>query len=125
MAELKQNEIYELVLPKQAETVVTSEPVLPLPTKKTRFINIAERLVIATVLAGFIALAVFTIKMATQVSELETEIMVVQRDVNQKTEEASKLEQEKGELSRAERIKKAADAEGLSIIDDNIRNVRK
>lgn len=129
MAELKRVEEYHEDYyvepqPKLAE-ITKIEPVLTFPSKKSRNISVIEKVIIGAVVVCLLGLAVMTIKFTTTISRAEQEIMKIERNVALKQTEVTKLEQEKRELSDSERIKKAAEKAGMTVKDENIRNVKK
>ena len=71
-----------------------------------------------------IALAVLTIYVRTDISQLEHEISQIEAESSQKAEEKSAWIEEKAELSKTERIKEIAEKQGLKINDDNLRTVK-
>lgn len=125
MAELKEYNHYNYDTEEEVTEVVAAEPVLTYPSKKNKTITLFERVIVGLVIVSFLGLAVLTVKLTTTISQAEQEIISIQRDIEVKTDEAAKLEQEKSELSRTERITKAAEDAGLEIKDENIRNVKK
>ncbi|WP_314060273.1 cell division protein FtsL [uncultured Vagococcus sp.] len=128
MAELKEFEEYDISIPQEVDTKVVAapeEPVLTYPKKRLQNISRVEKSIVALFILAFVTMAVLTVKLTTTISRGEEEIAVIQGDIDRKTDQISKLEQEKNELSRADRIKKAAEEAGLEVKDENIRNVKK
>ena len=108
----------------QSQLPVT-EPVLTYPSKKTKRITMLEKVIFSGVIIAFLVAAVFTIRLATGINQLEREIISIEQGNAEKQDQTNELEQEKSELSRADRIKKAAEDAGLKVNDENIRNVKK
>ncbi|MBP1041520.1 cell division protein FtsL [Vagococcus sp. BWB3-3] len=128
MAELKEIEEYDVSIPQEVEPIAVAapeEPVLTYPKKRLQNISRIEKFIVALFILAFVTMAVLTVKLTTTISRGEEEIAVIQGDIDRKTDQISKLEQEKNELSRADRIKKAAEEAGLEVKDENIRNVKK
>lgn len=127
MAELKEIEEYDVSIPQEAEPIVVGapeEPVLTYPKKRLQNISRVEKSLVALFILAFVTMAVLTVKLTTTISRGEEEIAVIQGDIDSKTDQISKLEQERNELSRSERIKKAAEEAGLEVKDENIRKVK-
>ena len=80
-------------------------------------------LIPAFVIISVLTLAILTINIRTNISQVEHDISLIQSDINEKTTQAEQLEQEKNELSKTERIQKIAEDNGLSIDDGNLRKV--
>lgn len=75
-------------------------------------------------LVAIIGIAVLTIQVRTSITQMTNEITETQATIQEKEESALKLEQQKNELSKADRIKDVAKSKGLSDNLDNIRNVK-
>lgn len=94
------------------------------PAKRLKKISKLEKFFVAMLGLMMIATALFTIQVRNTISKTENEISALQADIVKKEEEANRLEQEKSELSRSDRIKKVADDEGLTVNDENLRKVK-
>lgn len=94
------------------------------PARRLKRISRLEKLIFGLLLISVIGLAVLTIHVRTDISQLEHDISIIQAETTQKGEERLRLEQEKSELSKTDRIKKVAEKNGLSINDDNLRKVK-
>ncbi|MGC6767210.1 cell division protein FtsL [Enterococcus sp. LJL128] len=133
MAELKKYQETSYDLPVIDEAVIETEsPVkktqtpsaLPYsPKKRLRNVSLFEKFLSVVLLAAAISMAVLTIQVRTAIVQTTNEITDAQAEITEKEEKALKLEQERNELSKAERIKKIAEEQGLSENDGNLRKV--
>lgn len=132
MAEAKQ-EVYDYDLEshyeKQPEPV-QAPPVRPdiikipaSPGRRLKKVSRMEKFLVVFLLFATLGLALLTIYVRTDISQLEHEVSQIEAETSQKAEEKTRLEQEKSELSKTERIKKIAEEKGLKINDDNLRKV--
>lgn len=138
MAELKVHD-YEFREPLESQSLDHSEPTtekLPTdpqrpevirvpasPARRLKSISTLEKLIAAFVIIAVLTLAILTINIRTNISQVEHDISLIQSDISEKTTQAEQLEQEKNELSKTERIQKIAEDNGLSIDDGNLRKV--
>ncbi|MBK0037735.1 MULTISPECIES: cell division protein FtsL [unclassified Enterococcus] len=138
MAELKVHD-YEFREPFESQPLDHSEPtteklptdpqrpevirVLASPARRLKSISTLEKLIAAFVIIAVLTLAILTINIRTNISQVEHDISLIQSDISEKTTQAEQLEQEKNELSKTERIQKIAEDNGLSIDDGNLRKV--
>lgn len=99
--------------------------VVPLsPARKLEKVTRIEKMVVALLLIALIGLGLLTISLRTTISEVEQNVSTMQEKVNQKETESARLEQEKSELSKSERIQKIAEKKGLKIDSDHLRKVK-
>lgn len=130
MAELKNFDPHQYEQPAEQtadeEMKTTIEPIkiASSPAKRLKKISKLEKFFVAMLGLMMIATALFTIQVRNTISKTENEISALQADIVKKEEEANRLEQEKSELSRSDRIKKIADDEGLTVNDENLRKVK-
>lgn len=132
MAELKKVDDFQYDIPLMDEPVMSpeNEPKkvqknvnLPQsPKRKLRNISLLEKTIGFLLLVAIIGIAILTIQVRTSITQMTNEITETQATIQQKEESALKLEQQKNELSKADRIKDIAKSKGLS---DNIDNTRK
>ena len=138
MAELKVHD-YEFREPLESQPLDHSEPrteklptdpqrpdvirVPASPARRLKSISTLEKLIAAFVIIAVLTLAILTINIRTNISQVEHDISLIQSDISEKTTQAEQLEQEKNELSKTERIQKIAEDNGLSIDDGNLRKV--
>ena len=132
MAELKKVDDFQYDIPLMDEPVMSpeNEPKkvqknvnLPQsPKRKLRNISLLEKTIGFLLLVAIIGIAILTIQVRTSITQMTNEITETQATIQQKEESALKLEQQKNELSKADRIKEIAKSKGLS---DNIDNTRK
>lgn len=94
------------------------------PAHKLKKISKIEKLIGVFLLGAMIGLAVLTIYVRTDISQLEHDVSLIQAETTQKKEDSTRLEQEKSELSKTDRIKKIAEEKGMTINDDNLRKVK-
>lgn len=133
MAELKKYEEthYDMQIIDEAvvETEVpvkkteTADDLLYSPKRRLRNVSLFEKFLSVLVLGAVISIAVLTIQVRTEIVQTTNEITEAQAEITQKEETTLKLEQERNELSKAERIKGIAEKEGLSENDGNLRKV--
>ncbi|MTD37629.1 cell division protein FtsL [Erwinia sp. CPCC 100877] len=132
MAELKRMEDFQFDIPIMDEPVqeVESQPKkvqknvnLPQsPKRKLRNISLMEKTIGFLLLVAIIGIAVLTIQVRTSITQMTNQITQTQTTIQEKEETALKLEQQKNELSKADRIKEIAKKQGLS---DHLENIRK
>lgn len=94
------------------------------PASKLSKLSKIEQILIVSFVLSAVILGVLTINLRTQVSSAENEITAIQAKTNEATNKKMDLQQEKNELSKTERIQKIAEKKGLSIKEDNLRNVK-
>lgn len=123
MAQLPQFEEFEIVKPLPVKEVKKQESILNQPKKKLGYVTKMEKVISGMFLAAALVMAFFTVKMTTTISKAEEAVSLIQIKNTAQKDVVDKLEQEKNELSRTEKVKAAAEKGGLEIIDDNIRNV--
>lgn len=131
MAELKKLDDFQYDIPVMDEPVIAPEQApkvqktidLPQsPKRKLRHISLLEKTIGFLLLVAIIGIAILTIQVRTAITQMTNEITETQATIQTKEESALKLEQQKNELSKADRIKDVAKSKGLS---DNIDNIRK
>ncbi|ALS03129.1 cell division protein FtsL [Enterococcus silesiacus] len=131
MAELKKVEDFQYDIPVMDEPVIghENEPKvqknvnLPQsPKRKLRNISLLEKTIGFLLLVAIIGIAILTIQVRTSITQMTNEITEAQTAIQEKEESALKLEQQKNELSKADRIKEVAKSKGLS---DNIENIKR
>lgn len=133
MAEVKAHDYqfdFEPEYEKQPEPVQTP-PVRPdiikipaSPARRLKKVSRMEKFLAVFLLFAIIGLAVLTIYVRTDISQLEHEVSQIEAETAQNAVEKTRLEQEKSELSKAERIKEVAEKKGLTNKNnDNLRKV--
>ncbi|MBO0439160.1 cell division protein FtsL [Candidatus Enterococcus ikei] len=131
MAELKKVDDFQYDIPIMDEPVTGPEKEpkvqknvgLPQsPKRKLRNISLLEKTIGFLLLVAIIGIAVLTIQVRTSITQMTNVITETQTTIQEKEESALKLEQQKNELSKADRIKEVAKNKGLS---DNLENIRK
>lgn len=133
MAELKKYEetsyeariMDEAVIETESPVIETQSPEnLPYsPKKRLRNVSLFEKFLSVVILAAAISVAVLTIQVRTAIVQTTNDITNAQAEIQAKEKTALQLEQEKNELSKADRIKQIAEEQGLSEIDGNLRKV--
>ncbi|MBL1223806.1 cell division protein FtsL [Enterococcus sp. BWR-S5] len=133
MAELKKYEethydmqiIDEAVVETEApaKKAEAADDLLYSPKRRLRNVSLFEKFLSVLLLAAVISIAVLTIQVRTAIVQTTNEITDAQAEITQKEETTLKLEQERNELSKAERIKDIAGKQGLSENDGNLRKV--
>lgn len=126
LAELKKSE--EMILdyipvtevPKKVHTENLDLPNKP-PKKKTFLL---EKVLIASMVIGCVLFAFAMTYMRIEIANVEQHTMDLQQTVEQYEKDITQLQQEKSELSSAERIKAVAKKAGLTFKEENIRNVK-
>ena len=129
LAELRKEETYlaEYQLPIETEPVNLPEPELQpvhIPEKRLRRISVLEKIVIGLLATATLCLAFGTIYLRNEITKVQENITTVQKNIDSQTSSINQLQQEKTELSRADRIKEIAEKLGLTLNEDNIRNVK-
>lgn len=135
MAELKKMNDFPYDLPLEVEVPQTTEQPSPIaepsedisipfsPEKRLRRVSTMEKIIVALLIMAAITVSVATIQLRTTISTTEKTISSIQAETETQQEEAERLEQQKSELSRTDRIKEIAEEKGLTINDDNLRKV--
>ena len=94
------------------------------PARRLKRISKIEKLIGILLLFSVIGLAILTVYVRTDISQLEHKISQIEAQTSLQGQEKVRLEQEKAELSKTERIKEVAEEAGLKINDDNLRTVK-
>jgi len=134
MAELKikdlHTQLYDTILQPDQQKVyeeIHRPEVIHVPTSPfTRLAKLSklEKWLTSTIIFGAIALGLLAINLRTQISSVENTITTIQNKIDDANTTKTDLQQEKNELSKTERIQKIAEEKGLSIKEDNLRNVK-
>ncbi|MBO0475951.1 cell division protein FtsL [Vagococcus sp. DIV0080] len=94
------------------------------PQSKLKKVSKLEKIVFCAFVATFLFLSIATIKMTTSINREEEAITSVQQDINTSKSAIDKLEQEKNELLRSDRIKGIAEKANIELREDNIRKIK-
>ncbi len=94
------------------------------PQSKLKKVSKLEKIVFITIIVTFLALSVATIKMTTSINREEEAITAIQSKMAASSSAIDKLEQEKNELLRADRVKSIAEKAGIEMREDNIRKIK-
>lgn len=116
---------------KQAPVPVQTPPQRPeiikipaSPARRLKRISRLEKIIGVLLLLSVIGLAILTVYVRTDISQLEHEVSQIEAATAEKGQEKIRLEQEKAELTTTERIKEVAEKQGLKINDDNLGTVK-
>ncbi|MBL1227860.1 cell division protein FtsL [Enterococcus sp. BWB1-3] len=132
MAELKKYEETNYIGIMDEAVIETESPEIKIqspenlpysPKKRLRNVSLFEKFLSIVILAAAISVAVLTIQVRTAIVQTTNDITNAQAEIKLKENTALQLEQEKNELSKADRIKQTAEEQGLSEIDGNLRKV--
>lgn len=100
--------------------------VVPLsPARHLQRISKMEKMIAFVLLVALVGTGVLMINLRTSITQVEQDISVIQGEVSAGNSEILRLEQEKAELSKSERIRKIAEEKGLTIQSENLRKVKK
>lgn len=126
LAELKRNDEYyfDNALPNLTPQVKNEPKPHLIPQKKANRISLLEKVVIGFVLTLVVALAFGMIHMRNEITKVQENTTKIEQSISTKEKNIQQLQQEKTELSSAENIKQAAEKLGLTLQEDNIRNVK-
>ncbi|WEG73855.1 cell division protein FtsL [Vagococcus intermedius] len=125
MPELKKYDTSQLDRDQSLPKEKVAPKVIEFPHTKLKSISKLEKNIMLVSVGIFILLAIMTVKLTVETSQLVEEISVIQVGVNDKLDKVNKLDQERSELSRASRLKGLAETAGMEVNDDNVRNVEK
>ena len=125
MAELKKVNDFHYEAPEMDQPTVATEQdrkmqeeTLPVPTllpkKKLKNVSLLEKLIGVVLVCATIGIAIATIQVRTTIVQT----------MKEKQDNALKLEQERSELSKSDRIKDVAKKQGLENNGDNVRTVK-
>ena len=94
------------------------------PQSKLKKVSKLEKIVFCAFIATFLFLSIATIKMTTAINREEEAITAVQKEINASQKSIDKLEQEKNELLRSDRVKEIAEKADIELREDNIRKIK-
>ncbi|MGX7024162.1 hypothetical protein [Vagococcus hydrophili] len=115
---------YAQTLPPESEKRLQETIPYLVPKSKLRKVSKLEKIVFATFIVTFLFLSIATIKMTTAINREEEAITAVQQKMNESNSAIDKLEQEKNELLRADRVKGIAEKAEIKVREDNIRKIK-
>ncbi len=115
---------YTQALPPEEEKRLQENIPYLVPKSKLRKVSKLEKIVFSTFIVTFLFLSIATIKMTTAINREEEAITSVQQTMNESKSAIEKLEQEKNELLRADRVKGIADKSEIKVREDNIRKIK-
>ncbi len=94
------------------------------PQSKLRKVSKLEKIVFCAFILTFLFLSVATIKMTTAINREEEVITSIQKEIDTSKSTIDKLEQEKNELLRSDRVKEIANKADIELREDNIRKIK-
>ncbi|WP_326716877.1 cell division protein FtsL [Vagococcus jeotgali] len=94
------------------------------PQSRLKKVSKLEKIIFASLIVTFLLMAVATIRMTTAVNREEEAISTMQVAQKETQKEIDKLEQEKSELLKSERVKDIAEKAGIELREDNIRKIK-
>ena len=94
------------------------------PQSKLRKVSKLEKIVFCSFILTFLFLSVATIKMTTAINREEEVITSIQKEIDTSKSTIDKLEQEKNELLRSDRVKEIANKADIELREDNIRKIK-
>ncbi len=107
----------------ESSPIIQNETLQTISKNKLAKISLSEKILVGVLILVLLFFAVLTVQVSTKITRVSENITAIQQKIEVNKEGISQLEQEKNELSRAERIKKIAEEAGLTANDDNVRNV--
>ena len=122
MAELREFDPVDTVtedIPSSAK-----KDILAQPKEHLKKITKIEKFIFFSIIFFFLILSGATIQVSSNLAKAEANVSAGQADIDKQKETINELEQEKSELLRADRIKKAAQKAGLKVNEEQIRNVK-
>ncbi|MDT2841521.1 cell division protein FtsL [Vagococcus lutrae] len=122
MAELREFDPVETV----TEDITSSvrRDVLAQPREHLKKISRFEKIVFFALISFFLLISGATIQVSSKLAKAEATVSEGQAAISKQEASIAELEQEKSELLRADRIKKAAQKAGLKVNEEQIRNVK-
>lgn len=94
------------------------------PQSRLKKVSKLEKIIFAAFIVTLLFLSIATIKITTAINKEEQLITSVKSDMDDNIRTIEKLEQEKNELLRAERVKTIAGNAGIELHEDNIRKIK-
>lgn len=122
MAELREFDPVETVTEDITSTV--RQDVLAQPREHLKKISRFEKIVFFALISFFLLISGATIQVSSKLAKAEATVSEGQATISKQEASIAELEQEKSELLRADRIKKAAQKAGLKVNEEQIRNVK-
>lgn len=122
MAELREFDPVETVTEDITSTV--RQDVLAQPREHLKRISRFEKIVFFALISFFLLISGATIQVSSKLAKAEATVSEGQAAISKQEASIAELEQEKSELLRADRIKKAAQKAGLKVNEEQIRNVK-
>jgi len=130
VAELKFEEYsYEMKEQLDQPTPITPERpeviVVPLsPARPLQRISKLEKTIASMFIVALVGVGLLMIQLRTSITQVEQEISLIQGEVVVDSADVLRLEQEKSELSKSDRIREIAEENGLAIQSENLRKVK-
>ncbi|MGY3766517.1 cell division protein FtsL [Vagococcus vulneris] len=117
-------EKYDVTKPSEKQNLELAAMPEMMPTNKLKKISRLEKIVFASFIVTLLCLAIATIKLTTAINREEEAITTVQQETVQGKKDVNRLEQERNELLRQDRVKGIAADKGVELHEDNIRTIR-
>lgn len=136
MAELKRAEKFQYDMPVLDEPITEVQPEIKpkkvhkdnnlpqSPKRRLKNISRLEKAIGFLLIVAIIGIAILTIQVRTSIVQVTNSITETQATIAEKEEASLKLEQQKSELSKADRVKATAKNKGLSINEGSLRKVK-
>ena len=130
VAELKFEEYsYEMKEQLVQPTPITPERpeviVVPLsPARHLQRISKLEKTIASIFIVALVGVGLLMIQLRTSITQVEQEISLIQGEVVVDSADVLRLEQEKSELSKSDRIREIAEENGMAIQSENLRKVK-
>lgn len=107
----------------ESSPIIQNKTLQTISKNKLAKVSLSEKILVGVLILLLLFFAVLTVQVSTKITRVSENITAIQQNTEMNKETISQLEQEKNELSRAERIKKIAEEAGLTANDDNVRKV--
>ncbi len=109
-----------LIAPERPEVIV-----VPLsPARHLQRISKLEKTIASIFIVALVGVGLLMIQLRTSITQVEQEISLIQGEVVVDSADVLRLEQEKSELSKSDRIREIAEENGLAIQSENLRKVK-
>ena len=108
------------IAPERPEVIV-----VPLsPARHLQRISKLEKTIASMFIVALVGVGLLMIQLRTSITQVEQEISLIQGEVVVDSADVLRLEQEKSELSKSDRIREIAEENGLAIQRENLRKVK-
>ena len=108
------------IAPERPEVIV-----VPLsPARHLQRISKLEKTIASIFIVALVGVGLLMIQLRTSITQVEQEISLIQGEVVVDSADFLRLEQEKSELSKSDRIREIAEENGMAIQSENLRKVK-